>query len=237
MLYDIDDFMDCEDSDASRLVVYNSFHLNDVLPANSDTDKFEIAYFDADYEDNFESLIPFATDLFEILLEGHTVFNTFDICTQPRTLTKKEEKLKRKMPDSYTENLLGEYYKAFLKAYNLPCDGVFADKLDIASVTKGADIKLIKIYFSLLDNLGYVFPEIYGYKGADCMAFKNKEEMLKFTERAEPDIFVSFVNWHTVFKVQFKKNKYDKKELIKKVLAVCDKHGKKLIRGENFDLR
>ncbi len=239
MLYNIDDFMDCEDCDASLLVVYNSFHLNDRLSADSDMDKFEIAYFDADCEDDFEGLIPFATDLFEVLLEGHTVFNTFDVGGQPRTLTQKEEKQKRKllrqMPDSYTENLLGEYYKAFLKVYNFPCDKVFVDKLDIASITKGADIKLIKTYFSLLHNLDHVFPELYGYKDFNLLLdFKNKEEMLKFTDSEKPDIFISFVNWHTVFQVKFKKDKYSKKELLEKVLTVCDKHGKKLAKEDDF---
>jgi len=241
MLYNIDDFLDYEEWDTSLLTVYNSFHLNDRLPDNSDTDKFEIAYFNADCEDNFQELIPLATDLFEVLLEGHTVFNTFDVGGQPRTLTKKEEKLKRKllrrMPDGYTENLLGEYYKAFLKVYNLPCDRVFADKLDIASITNGADMKLIKTYFSLLHNLDYVFPELYGYKDFNLLLdFKNKEEMLKFMDFVKPDIFISFVNWHTVFQVQFKKDKYSKKELLEKVLTICDKHGKKLAKADDFEV-
>ncbi len=241
MLYNIDDFLDYEGWGTSLLTVYNSFHLNDRLPADSDMDMFEISYFDADCEDKFEELIPFATNLMEVLLEGHTVFNTFDVLGQPRTLTKKEEKFQKKLilklPDRYTENLFGEYYKAFLKAYNLPCDNVFADKLEVASITNGADIKLIKTYFSLLHNLDYVFPELYGYKDLNLLTdFKNKEEMLEFTKSVKPDIFLSFVNWHTVFKVQFKKDKYSKKELLEKVLAVCDKHGKKLAKDEDFQV-
>lgn len=221
--------------DSNDMFLSKDFYYQELPPELSHFDKFDISYIDAEYDDDYQELFPWAFDMMEMLFEGYTTCTLLQNCCNCKLTDKekkREDKLIRKMLNFHIHNMdvgFGKAYKRFLKAHDLPTQRVFVEECNISTITDGIDAPLLKTYFNSPEIVDIFWPKLYGFRdGSVIPPIHSEKELNDFLSLNKHDLYVYFHNYHAVFEVYFRKDLTTADELIERILPICDKHGKKL---------